>query len=371
MTSAAQLAPNVKQYTYNLVATQWQAEMRKQFDAWIGPGSFVNNVGDAIDKAADNQATVLKKSAEKQREAYERAMFIFSLVAPLALSWFAGSLQYIVGPKLFTKVGGDKWNVINGIRIYEVVMIENKVYSKMLGDMGKDLVSRGLPLVLSAVAKPAPLQTNGPAASHNGLTLKSNIEMDIKAQKDGIIGELMAIAQNINNSSNFGDLIVAKYKKENPAAKDATPEALERGCKEMVNKIVNNTREDWATKYPIYGMSPPTTALDRIVKLFESNMWALWLNQNNYRAWARYTNDYRPSIGPGATGEYLPADIAIHILDNFTGLHALQLEYMNEDRFTLDAINSLKIWATKKLQNSPLSQLKGDKRTLNPIENYF
>ena len=363
------LAPKIQQYAYNLIATQLTKEIEDQFEAWIGEGSFVNDVGDAIEAATKAQLAVIEESDKKRRESMERALFVFSLIAPLALSWMAGSLQYIVGPKLFSKSVSKN---IGTTMFTQTVVVENKVASKMLADAGKDLVSRGLPAFVAVTTPKRPELAFDANNTTNGLTLKANFEKTIKAQRDNVVANVMAIAEALNANPDAGMLLIKAFRKASPAEiPRETEQQFQIACQNWINDIVNDARQAWAEAYPIYGMDPPDITPQRLARDFERRMWAAWLIQNDFRAWDRYQNDYRPSIGPGKTGVFLEEDIAVHILSNFTGLHTLQLQYENDERFTYEAINSLVQWSRDTIREAPLNKLAGTKRELGRIEKYF
>ena len=370
------LSSDVKQYLYNLIGTQLKGEIDLQYDAWIGPGSYVAQLGDAQDKAAANQLQILKQAEDEKKKAFERTMFILSLVSGPVLSWAAGYLQYTLAPRIFYKT------VFESSGRSKVLLpknYEDKIAGKVFGDLGKDLAKVVDSSAVSAVLAKVPAGTKAPdgtklANMTDGLTFRTSIENEIKAQKDQTTRECLAIAQAINNSTDFGDLLLSKLRKEQPDVNKLSEKLVEQRCQLMVNQLVNKAREGWAERFPIYGLDPPKIVPNRLVKLFESGIWAIWLLQNNFRASDKSAGgkpQWRPVIGdPRYNGDFLSKTIALHI-NEFTGLQQLALQYTNDEPFTFEAIENLRKWAENQAHQGPAPMLQGTKRQLRPIESYF
>lgn len=375
----AVIAKSLAQYAYNLIGTQLKTEIEFQFDAWMGPASFTARVGEAVDTATKTQTETIKASEEEKKRTIEKAMFFFSIIAPIGLSWMAGKLQYSVGPKIYTKYKGS-WEG----DVPVISLVENKVASKMLADISKELVSKGFPgLVALNVPDVPDVSPNVGSAGTSGMSLKFEMEAQIKDQKQKVIKSLMATAQNINNDREaYGRDILATYDKE-ALNRDASETAtqVELGCQRLINKIVNETRATLATKYPMYGTDPPKPQQWILSKTFERYLWAMWLVKNDFRVYVQreaYPGPAAvapnlPVIGPG-NGEYLDKTIALHILE-LTGLTTLTLQYEKADHvdmaFTRDAVTSLRKWADDYLKTAPQKRMDGTTRTLKPIETYF
>jgi hypothetical protein len=361
------LAEKIKQYAYNLIGTQLKTEIDQQFDNWIGPGSFIARLGDAQEEAIKNHMTVLKRVEDDKKAAFERAMFILSLAAGPILSWVAGSIQYKLGPKLFTKKVFD-WS---GPVITFVKNEEDKVSSKILSDLAKDLISKGMPALIGAgVDAGKPANVAQIVNSNDTITLKTNLEVQIREQKVQAINEVMKIAQNINNSQTFGEDILDSLYSEHSALSSKPDDWQETVARQKLNDVVQAARVGWAAKYPIYGMQVPKVSSQKLVNTMERGIWALWILQSDLRLKKIPQIDVMvPWMG--LQDDMLPEKIVLHITE-LTGLFSLALEYdKRRTSFTQAGIDSFRNWAKSQVSTANLSSYAWSPRVLNPIEKNF
>jgi hypothetical protein len=284
------LEVELKTYAHNLVATYVKEEYESQIRSKWQP--YINHMVDAQAAALKQHQKVLDavrlQIQEEKDFAFGLAMLALTFVSGPALSWIAGKIQYKVFPKL-TEVAKvrdralwlAKWNTENWSRLSVLELDHDKVWAKVFGDLGKEVVGLGVKTVHKVVTPPSQAAKDAIqlAAKSDQTSFKTNLENAMLAEADLTIKAILSVATDINENSIYGAQCLAKLKQNNPRLNApgarVKDDELERLAKQMIREDINKQRQKWADEWFYYGNDPGSR--EGLAEAIELEMWSLWI----------------------------------------------------------------------------------------------
>jgi len=349
------LGKALQQYMVNMLENV-KTELESNFDEWAAPGRYFDKLADEQAAAAARQVSALKEVEEERRRSFERSMFAISLIAPFALSWMSAHLQYTLGPKLFSKSVNERvTGVADGFMVsFEMnKLLGNQIANKVFGDMGKELATwvggMGKTIALDAHKEIDGRKVAGSANLHS---FKTNLLQEINGQKDQAVRTIMKVKQDVVNDIDYGQGILKRLHKTNPASARLPVKAQEQAGIQMIIVELNNKRRKWADEFSFYGTKPPQPNWQNIGRMIERQMWALWIIQEKL--------EYSKA-GPGVLSYVSFIKGASGPLDNdafITNLHSLNLPVLDLERrhHSKEQVDRLNTWAATELKKSPIER---------------
>ncbi|HLK65917.1 MAG TPA: hypothetical protein VKU19_20925 [Bryobacteraceae bacterium] len=377
------LPTELKQYTFNLLMLIGK-EVEAQFAKWNKPQiGFLAKYVAANDRAAKNQTETLKDYDEEKKRTMERTLFMIEVLSVPAVAWLGAALELRVGPKLFYEYK-DGFSLPGKAYLYKKV--HDEFQSKVFGDAGKDLTDTVFKLAnekINSVDQPE-VNPRRISFSPDFDAFGNNLYAEVDKQSTAVQTNINRIAQAVNNSPSFGESLVKRLRKENPALDRMPYDAQFNLGKKLINGMLQANRVNWASAWLFYGSDPPQPDWEKVTKQLERHIWNIWILQQDLHAekhgWNVFTEDYKVAGASGkvfdevgGVGEsYKSSPVEERLFEEFGA--PLQ-DYELDNSLTTHSkdwadrqAQKLKTWAVSE-DVAPLSkQLGGKPRTLTPID---
>jgi len=313
----------------------------------------------------------------------ERALFLIEVMSVPAISWLGATLELRVGAKLFQEYE-DGFEAET--RKYFYHKVHDEFQSKIFGDAGKDLASTLFKLASENIASEGQpsIDLHSIAYSPDLEVFGSNLYQEVDKQSTAAQTQINRIAQTVNNSYTFGDAIVKRLQKETHGFDRLAPRIqFEMGTK-LINGLMQDMRNDWASRWLYYGNDPPHPSWPRIIRELERELWCVWILQQNFHSkkhgWNLFDEDYKVS---GASGEvfdqtggiassYEDSPITTRLFEDFNApLMDYKLDWALKTHSKIWAdqqAQKIRDWAGSGDFSYITNQLRGVARSLQPVE---
>lgn len=292
------LEVELKNYAHDLVADHLKEEYDSQIRRKWKP--YINRMVDAQTEALNRHKNVLnqvRELLEKEKQAaFGLAMLGLSFIAGPAISWVAGKIQYHWFPKFASRVSQREVKASWG-GIFVPLKIKDtdhdKVWAKMFGDLGKQVVGLGIDKALKVVAPSSDSAQKAlqSVATADQVSFKTSLENALLAEADLTVKAIMSLALSILENPSYGAECLERLRRLDARARDprVTESQLELMAKEMIRNDLNNHRRKWANEWFYYGNDPGPTA--GLAESIELEMWALWILNEQFRVKFREVRD--------------------------------------------------------------------------------
>ena len=290
------VASELKQYTINTLNLLGK-EIDDQYDKWAKErtGFFALLCG-AHGDAAKEQAKVLKQQQDEERRAFERAMFIFSILGVFAIDTVGAAIELKLAPKL---IGEYEKVMVAGYGLMYSPTKSAGVGRKVMGDFSNDFMD-----LMSALGT----KYDGPPFNYKELDLTSlpykpnandfaqKIYEELDRQRKSVMRYFNGLTQNINNSRVFGGDVVKKLldMKEtmnsiekavlHTRGKQPDTKAMIQAGQILIDSLLDEVRKKWVDAYYYYEYDPsPNPPWGMIKQRLERYLWKLWIQQQKFR----------------------------------------------------------------------------------------
>jgi hypothetical protein len=290
-------AIELKQYTVNLLNSM-RLEIAAQYDKWgkehVG---FVSLLCGAHGDAASDQAAILKQQQDEERRAFERAMFIFSIVGLFAIDVAGAAIELKLAPKLIGEYDKTRATAAGFTIIYSTRRAG--VNRKVMGDFSTDLMQSLLALGT---------QYDGPPSTYRELDLASlpyspnakefghKLFVELDQQQAAIASYINGVSQSVFRSRVFGDNLVKRLVQTSEAlnavgkliseklGRKPDKNTLIEAGQLWIDSVFDDKRKKWADQYYFYGYDPsPKPNWEMIRRRLERYLWKLWIQQQHFR----------------------------------------------------------------------------------------
>ncbi len=283
----------LQQHAHNLVGTHLKAEYEYFITLWK---TEIGHAAEAQAKAVSKQQAVLEAAQKTTMHALQKqeqmglSMLAFVMLAGPAASWVAGTVQYILYPRLASKVVTRQRDYWQGDKYHIETYLEkdhSKVWAKVFGDMSAGVAGFGVDKLLKPgapkpggdVRKAMEQVVSATDMSNFGLKLKDAVEANAAVTKQAILN----LAMDIHKNDKYGNECLQRLERLEPRMKHAKPEErLARG-KAMIEKDIDRHREKWADEWFMYGREPLRAFEPRLIDAIELELWALWILQQEFK----------------------------------------------------------------------------------------
>jgi len=320
------LATALQQYAHDMIAIHIKYEYDSQIEKWA---TYAESVADAQQNAFKIYEGVLKRVDEDRRAAFDIAMTALVLLCGPALSWVGASLQYTYFPKKFSKLD-VKHKIDNKI---EVVSDYSKVHAKVFGDTGSMVVGFSVMLPLQK-SQPTPATAELAAAASTGLSsFRTQLKRQLLKESKPMSNAIMQLALDVRHNPVFGARVVEEIHRLIPAS-DLFPYQMQESIgMGMIRTWLNSVRATWAQQWLYFGKDPATEATQVVSDKFEREMWALWIQQQDFKTY-RFSPFTDARIVDGKDGN-LHGFVVRRLVDLDILLAQLETIYVNGDFYPI------------------------------------
>ena len=286
------LATDLKQHMINRINVDLSPEWGYQYDKWRD--FFDDPVGLAFGDAFKAQQNVFEDVRKEKEEAYkaafEFAMLALTVTSGAALSWLAASIQYkytayfnaTVTYKL-TQLAPYKWGIDKSTM---KVVDFDKVANKMASDMSKDIGKMFLDQTKKAINIPPPSTPNAQDATNqlDPDNFRLAVRKELNRQKTTLTATIGVLADKVLDAQyNFGEEQVKRLLKIDPAILKRPYSDQLRAGQKMLDGDLDALRDKWSGQWYYYGNNPFPYSRWELARIFERELWALWILQQDYR----------------------------------------------------------------------------------------
>jgi hypothetical protein len=375
-------AIDLKQYAINLLDSVGD-EIDQQFDKWAKPHvGFLDSLCAAHGDAADDQVGYLKEDAEDKRRAFERAMFVLSLLQLGATDWLGAAIELRLAPKLvqeYEKIPiklPERW--ITDMRERGTLKrAQTDIQRKVFGDFSNDMTDLVYSFASQKLVPPfgfEPLNPKKAAYAPDAKTFAHEIYVEVDRQQKAVKQIVNHFKEKLNGSSEAGGQIVDKVLKENKQLKNPDLKAIMNAGRKFLDGLFDTYRNQWATEWYFYAYDPPQPRWSKVRRNLEGQIWAVWVVQQDFAVAAMGGDLYRIAGASGrleGSGGFAStikeSPIVTHLFEDFNApitdmlLKGDTWDTVQECR---EQILKLNKWAADMDQTVLRGELQGKKRTL-------
>jgi hypothetical protein len=390
----------LKSHLYRLLTNNLTWEYKDTIESWK---LHIEVLADAQKKAADQQLEPFKKVEEERARSRERSMLVFTIFSDIAFIGFGAVVEHIIAPKFTTRTlsiaSVKKIKMVNSlgqrynsyVPWVKHIKEPNEVANKIYGDIAHETHAWLKEIGIMAAPKSnfdAPNTGFITAGLNSWDSFKTGLLAQLSKKQQEAEANIRAIANAVENDVQFGEKLVAKLLKESPHLARGPDSAREQAGQEMINKLLNEKRTDWAKKWLYYGNDPPSLQSTMFLPdKMEAEMWRIWVLEENLEAIKRdWIAHLSASIGSRikSKSEVLmeepiltrlfemgaPVSWFLELQGYFDEQKWMKLSSDDQVSLVREKLQSLLDWAANPLSSDDLKSFGVEPRKLAPVEEY-
>jgi hypothetical protein len=289
----------IHDYMKSLLGRNVENEYGDQIERWK---RYIDTICDAAGVAVENVKNTLTAAKhekdEAQQMAYEFGLFAFSIFANVAVGWLAAAIQIkiIPKPRLATRTE-VRFDPLGNYYLQPVAakLPPSELFKTFVGNASQawhgpliSLVAPHLAPTASEFQPSAPAPIDITSGAFEWKTLKSKLRTFLHRGQMFGRHRIDDYYNSVNNDHFFGTRLAEKlweeHRKMNKPYKDNEDgyKAVIRDACAYIEKVLNDQRAYWATKWFYFGNNPPAVKADLPLQ-YERTIWANWLLDQNIK----------------------------------------------------------------------------------------